>query len=185
MGFRAPLNAIIFIIAFIVAGYKAIWKSYVCINACWADVREMHSEACWISKAVQITFTHISMLHAEKISMWFGTVLCSDRMASARIALLFWFRQTFKIDMFRKLGDKNIFRRNSRDVANWGNGWAAGECVCVCVRACVKDTAPSGVGITSSLGRSHRRPLRSPERSAFRLRPPSPSAAASLGLCHN
>ncbi len=131
MGFRAPLNAIIFIIAFIVAGYKAIWKSYVCINACWADVREMHSEACWISKAVQITFTHISMLHAEKISMWFGTVLCSDRMASARIALLFWFRQTFKIDMFRKLGDKNIFRRNSRDVANWGNGWAAGECVCV------------------------------------------------------
>ncbi len=163
MGFRAPLNAIIFIIAFIVAGYKAIWKSYVCINACWADVREMHSEACWISKAVQITFTHISMLHAEKISMWFGTVLCSDRMASARIALLsrFWFRQTFKIDMFIKLGDNNIFRRNSRDMANWGNGWAAGECVCV------KDTAPSCEGITSSLGRSHGRPFRSPERSEF------------------
>ncbi len=176
MGFRAPLNAIIFIIAFIVAGYKAIWKSYVCINACWADVREMHSEACWISKAAQITFTHISMLHAEKISMWFGTVLCSDRMASARIALLsrFWFRQTFKIDMFIKLGDNNIFRRNSRDMANWGNGWAAGECVCE--------------GHCSLLWGNNKF-IRQEPRQAFSfpraLWVPSPSAAASLGLCHN
>lgn len=133
VGFRAPLNAIIFIIAFIVAGYKAIWKSYVCINACWADVREMHSEACWISKAVQITFTHISMLHAQKILCDSGRYCARTEWRTTRIALLsrFWFRQTFKIDMFRKSGNNNIFRRNSRDVANWSNGWAAGECACV------------------------------------------------------
>lgn len=63
--------------------------------------------------------------------------------------------------------------------------WLAEVMAELLASVCVKDTALSCEGITSSLGRSHGRPFRSPERSEFHLRPPSPSAAASLGLCHN
>lgn len=172
-GFEAPLNAIIFIIAFIVAGYKAIWKSYVCINACWADVGQMHARGCVVSKAVEITFTRVSMRRAEYFQCASARHCAQDRMASVWIPL-FRFGNRFKIDMFRNLCDNNTFRRNAGHVANRGAGWAVGECVCVghCSLWCgnnkfIRREPPQAWLFPRALSTS------------------SPSAAASLGLCHN